>query len=216
MPQNRRGSENPFDKLIAERGSDLTFEEFAELCRKEPQAWIEHSTREIDSVEQFDEIMVANGCQVTLKQMMDLIEVGLKTVRQEAESQFWPGLVSKLRDADSWQRLSTNPTAFSKELNRTFGLVRKWMNLSYGIRSQRPAKNVSRDRKIYELKLKEPDLSFGLIGRKFNCSAKVAERACKRYQKAQKKRLRDELTVVLEINNALDARTRRHPPQKAE
>jgi hypothetical protein len=219
VPQNKAGSENPFARLARladERGSELTIEGIAELSRNDPQAIIECLVESAGSIKRFDELLLKNG-NLSLSQGINLLKGALVASGPETESHFFSALINCLRDADTWKGLATDPGAFDKELDRIFTLIRRWMKLTYALDNpaHRPAKNASRNQEIYHLKVNRQDLTFGEIGRKFKCSDKVAERAFKRHQEAEKKKLRDTLNILFELKNRLDARGGQPSPQKA-
>ena len=207
MPKNKAERVDPFDKLIAELGPNLSPEEVWDYCRKHPREFIEDAVEEMGSIERLDAYLVAHGCDAKLGDVNEAVTRWLKVEIQKARSRVWLELIGKLQDADFWERLSKQPSEFEKELNRIFSQVRSLMKLSYNIPSQRPTTNAARDREIYKLKSKSPKLTFGEIGIQFKCSDKIAERAYKRWQAMEKKRLRALLTLC--VNGP------QQPPQKA-
>ena len=76
-----------------------------------------------------------------------------------------------------WLSVAKDPQKFNRGLNLVTNSIKRSMKMLYGLPSHRPPAKTVRDRRIWVLKRRRADLSFGQIGVKFHISGKSAERA---------------------------------------
>jgi hypothetical protein len=74
---------------------------------------------------------------------------------------------NRLRPAKAWTALAKRPADF-KKLDRHLKGIERCMKLLYRIPDHRPTEKEVRDRRLLELKVANPDLSFGQIAVKYN------------------------------------------------
>jgi hypothetical protein len=140
-------------------------------------------------------------------------------LHERAQKQLMADALKRIMDRfldPSWKSLAQDPKAFNSELDELLAGLGEWMKRCYGLgsrRPHRPKKYGERDQQIYEQR--RQGLTFGQIGLGLNLPDKVAERACKRYEKSAKKELRDFLTFLFDACDQASAADSRSTPPKS-
>ena len=88
-----------------------------------------------------------------------------------------------------WLSVAKDPPEFNRRLNSVTNSIKRSMKMLYGVPNHRPPGKTDRDKQIWLLKRRRPDLSFGQIGVKFNISGKNAERSYSLQSKREVTRL---------------------------
>ena len=155
-----------------------------------------------DSIEEFERLGDPTG--ELSKQTAD---AGAK-IRAQFDQWFWKTVFGALLDFERWSRLARTPRKFDQELNKLLAAIRKYMKLTYGIPSHRPAEHAQRDAKIYRLKKEKPEMTFGQIALKVDLTteeANTVQRAYERYRERQKANLRKGLLLLSDLEDAQDS-----------